>query len=308
MLNLCRWARPTRVEGPTPMGLRFLHCSDIHLLSLRGVGPHQFLNKRFVGGANLLLRRAKQHEEALFDRLLEHARTEAVDRLVITGDLSNLALDQEFAHIAAKLEGAGMPVTVIPGNHDAYTRGAQRRRGFERTFGAYMRGAQASPDDLDYYPFVQRFGQIALIGVSTAHASLPLYAVGAVGESQLTRLDTILRELGEAEMTRVVLIHHPVIQGEAKPRHDLTDLGAFGAVIAARGAELILHGHEHRMIEGILPGPGGTVPVHGVSSATNLSVQAGREAAFSIYEVGGSGIDRAVFRWDGADFGRESAS
>ena len=52
------------------MPLRFLHCSDIHLLSLRGVGPHRFLNKRLTGGVNLMLKRGKHHDEALFDRIV----------------------------------------------------------------------------------------------------------------------------------------------------------------------------------------------------------------------------------------------
>lgn len=282
------------------MALRFLHCSDIHLLSLRGVGPRRFLNKRLTGGVNLMLKRGKHHSEALFDRMVEHARELAVDRFVVTGDLSNLALEQEFEHIAAKLDGIGLPVTIIPGNHDTYTRGAARSYRFERMLGRFMIGER---EDLGtYYPFVQRFDEVALVGVSSAHASLPLYAVGTVGEDQLARLDRILAELDDEGLVRVVLIHHPVMPGESLPRHDLRDIDAFGQVIAARGAELILHGHEHRAIEGHLPGPRAPVPVHGISSATNLSRHPGREAAFAVYTVGPGQLERAVYRWDGEAF------
>ena len=61
------------------MGLRFLHCSDIHLLSLAGVGPHRFLNKRLTGGVNRLLKRGRKHDGALFDRISERARDLEVD-------------------------------------------------------------------------------------------------------------------------------------------------------------------------------------------------------------------------------------
>jgi 3',5'-cyclic AMP phosphodiesterase CpdA len=288
------------------MPLRFLHCSDIHLFNLRGVSAHRFLNKRLTGGVNLMLKRGKHHDGALFDRVTVLARELEVDRLVITGDLSNLALEQEFEHIVAKLDGAGRPVTVIPGNHDTYTRGAERARRFETMLGHFMDGERAGEGDANYYPFVQRFGEVALIGVSTAQASLPLYAVGTVGAAQLARLDKVLAQLEQEGLTRIVLIHHPVMPGVALRRHDLIDIEAFGQVIARRGAELILHGHEHRAIEGTIPGRKAPVPVHGISSATNLSQHPGREASFSIYDVtgGGSGGDilRTVYRWNGSDF------
>jgi 3',5'-cyclic AMP phosphodiesterase CpdA len=284
------------------MALRFLHCSDIHLLSLTGVGTHRFLNKRLTGGINLMLARSRHHSERLFDRMVEHAREQAIDRVVVTGDLSNLALDEEFEHIVGKLEAIGLPITVIPGNHDAYTRGSVRKRRFERHFTPYMQGERLGEDDEHFYPFVQRFGEVALIGVSTAHASLPLYAVGTVGPAQLARLDQMLQALGRDALVRVVLIHHPVMPGVAKPRHELTDLDAFVEVIARRGAELILHGHEHELIEGTLAGPEQPVPVHGISSATNLSQRPGRTAAFSIYAADRGGIVRTLWTWDGQDF------
>jgi 3',5'-cyclic AMP phosphodiesterase CpdA len=284
------------------MPLRFLHCSDIHLFNLRGVGAHRFLNKRLTGGVNLMLKRRKHHDSALFDRVSEFARELEVDRVVITGDLSNLALEQEFEHIGAKLDAIGRPVTIIPGNHDTYTRGAERSRRFEAMLGQFMAGERVGDDHSGYYPFVQRFGEVALIGVSTARASMPLYAVGTVGPAQLARLDHMLAQLDQQGLTRIVLIHHPVMPGEALRRHDLLDLDAFGQVIARRGAELILHGHEHRSIEGTIPGPNGPVLVHGISSATNLSRHPGREASFSIYDVGGRDITRALYSWNGSDF------
>ena len=297
------------------MALRFLHCSDIHLLSLRGVGPHRFLNKRLTGGVNLMLKRGKHHDGALFDRMMVRASELGVDRVVITGDLSNLALEQEFEHIGAKLDAVGLPVTVIPGNHDAYTRGSARSRRFEAMLGRFMVGQWAggqagerAGDADSVYPFVQREGGVALVGVSTAQASLPMYAVGTVGAAQLERLDRVLARLGEEGLPRIVLIHHPVMPGVSKVRHDLLDIEAFGELIARRGAELILHGHEHVMIEGSIPGPSGPVPVHGISSGTNLSRHPGREAAFSVYSWSEGSFSREIHRWDGADFRLDAAA
>lgn len=280
------------------MPLRFVHCSDIHLLDLAGTHPARFLNKRLTGGANLLLNRGRKHDQGLFDRIVAHAREYAADRLVVTGDVTNLALDSEFELVRRKLRAAGLPVTVVPGNHDAYTRGSVRARRFEQYMAEFMDGERSGAD----YPFVQRHGDVALVGVSTAIASLPLHAVGLVGDAQLSRLAGMLADLDREGLARVVLIHHPVMPGVAKPRHGLNDREAFARVIAGHGAELILHGHEHRRIDGDLPGPRGPVPVHGIGSGTYLSQKPGRHGAFSLYDVAPGAITRVYHTWDGGKF------
>jgi 3',5'-cyclic AMP phosphodiesterase CpdA len=283
------------------MPLRFVHVSDIHLLDLAGVRPWHYFNKRITGRVNLALKRRRQHDERIFDAVLEHGLRLGADRLVVTGDLTNLSLPSEFAHARARLSAAGLPVTVIPGNHDTYTRGAVKQRLFERHFAEFMIGER---DDDFEFPFVQRHGAVALVGVSTGIASLPLFATGRVGVEQLARLDGMLARLGDDGLVRVVLIHHPPVAGVSKPRHDLLDLGAFGEVIARRGAELILHGHEHRCVDSSLAGPTGPVPVHGVASGTSCSSRPGRQASFSFYEVDRDLIHRERYTWNGTAFDR----
>jgi 3',5'-cyclic AMP phosphodiesterase CpdA len=287
------------------MAFSFVHCSDIHLLSLVGTRPRRFLNKRLTGGLNLLVKRRRGHDGTRFDRIVTDAEDEGVDRLVITGDLTNLALESEFEHVAARLRGSPVPVTVIPGNHDTYTRGSARARRFERHLADFMVGERI--DDADY-PFVQRFDEVALVGCSSAVPSLPLLAVGRLGPSQIDRLDTILERLGDEGLVRIVLIHHPVIEGHSKPRHDLVDLRGFARVIRRRGADLVLHGHEHALLEGALSGPGErSVPVHGIASGTSRSSRPGHEAAYSIYRVEDGRIAREVRIWRGGRFERLAA-
>jgi 3',5'-cyclic AMP phosphodiesterase CpdA len=292
------------------MGFRFLHCSDIHLLDLKGVGPHRFLNKRMTGGVNLLLRRRKGHDGVLFDRIVEHAHSEGVDRLVVTGDVTNLALESEFDLVRRKLDSAGLPVTVIPGNHDTYTRGSVRVKRFESFFMHHMDGERI---DDEPYPFAWRDpeGLVALVGVSTAIPTPPMSAVGAVGPAQLGRLSALLERVRPEVQTTIVLIHHPVKDGVAKDKHELLDIDQFGAVIAKHGADLILHGHEHEMMEYAIPGPAGDVPVHGIASGTARSERPGRAAAFAIYAVDhpdrAPRIQRRVFRLRGEQFVEEKS-
>ncbi|MBC8071649.1 MAG: metallophosphoesterase [Deltaproteobacteria bacterium] len=280
------------------MSLRFVHVSDIHLLDLSGVRPWHFLNKRITGAVNLALKRRKQHDARIFDAAVAFAHALGAERLVVTGDLTNLALPSEFEHVRARLSAAGMPVTVIPGNHDAYTRAAVREGLFERYLSCFMEGERAGAP----YPFVQRFDDVVLVGVSTGVVSLPLVATGLVGGAQLERLEQVLAQASAEKLARIVLIHHPPVAGVSKPRHDLLDLAAFGEVIARQGAELILHGHEHRRIDSSLPGPSGDVPVHGIGSGTSCSQRPGREASLSLYEADRERIHRELYTWNGTSF------
>ncbi len=280
------------------MPLRFLHTSDIHLLDLSGVSPWRYLNKRLTGRVNLALKRGRSHDGRLFDVMIDMAPSLGVERLVVTGDLTNLSLEPEFALVQRTLRAAPLPVTVIPGNHDTYTRGSVRSARFEAFLDEFMEGERSG----HAYPFVQRFDGVALVGVSTAIASLPLFAIGRVGADQLGRLSAILETLRAEGRARVVLIHHPVVDGVSAARHDLVDRSAFAEVIATHGAELILHGHEHRTIETELPGPDGPVPVHGVSSGTSVSTQPGRQASFSVYDATAEHIRRELYIWNGSEF------
>lgn len=284
------------------MSLRFLHTSDIHLLDLTGVSPWRYLNKRLTGRMNLALKRSRSHDGRLFQAMLDMVPQLRVDRVVVTGDLTNLALEPEFELVQRTLRAAPVPATVIPGNHDTYTRGSVRAGRFESFLAEFMDGERVGRAT---YPFVQRHGQLALIGVSTAIASLPLYAVGRVGADQLARLETLLQRTAEEGLTRVVLIHHPVVSGVSGARHDLLDLEAFARVIAKHGAELVLHGHEHVTLETALPGPAGPVPIHGISSGTSVSAHPGRQACFAVYDATADHLRRELYTWNGSEFQRQ---
>ncbi len=104
------------------------HISDLHILKVAGSSPFSFLNKRATGGVNLLIGRAHRHRVEIVRQALEQIRELNVDHLVVTGDITNLSLPTEFELAAEILQshGSGKDVSVVPGNHDNYTRGAAR--------------------------------------------------------------------------------------------------------------------------------------------------------------------------------------
>ena len=280
--------------------VRFVHCSDIHLLDLSGTWPHELFNKRITGAVNLVMKRRRYHDDARFEAIKRAAESLEVDRLVVTGDLTNLSLPSEFRNAARSLHDTSLPVTVIPGNHDAYVRSAHKAGLFETHFGEFMEGERPSEAA---YPFVDRSHDgIALIGVSTAVPTPPMDATGEVGGAQLSALEVLLTECAAEGRTRVVLIHHPPAEGASKPKHDLRDRAAFAAVLARCGAELVLHGHEHKDMHTALPGPDGEVPIFGVPSGTSIDERPGREGGFALFELGEGTLTRTRYAWGAEGF------
>jgi 3',5'-cyclic AMP phosphodiesterase CpdA len=71
------------------------------------------------------------------------------------------------------------------------------------------------------------------------------------------------------------------------PHKILTDAAAFRDIIAAHGAELILHGHDHMHSQLALEGPRGEVPLVGLPSASSPGTD-GHPAAWNLYRIGGT--------------------
>jgi 3',5'-cyclic AMP phosphodiesterase CpdA len=95
----------------------------------------------------------------------------------------------------------------------------------------------------------------------------------------------MLRELGEDGFFRAVLVHHPPINGSARVPKQLRDGAGFRKVIADAGAELVLHGHNHRFDQGETKTPLGSAPVIGVPSASARPKNGSRAAAYHIYRI-----------------------
>jgi hypothetical protein len=78
---------------------------------------------------------------------------------------------------------------------------------------------------------------------------------------------------------RVVLIHHPPLVGQAGRMRGLSDAGEVERILIDQGAELVLHGHNHRnMLAVRTTRQGGRMAVIGVPSAS-LRHEHGKEQA-----------------------------
>ncbi len=270
--------------------MRLAHCSDLHLLSLEGSGWLDFVNKRWIGGLNLLMNRGRHHQTPIWEAMMEDFNGQKIDHILVTGDVTNLALDEEFRfakELFGKLDLGPNDITVLPGNHDAYVQAGATY--FKQHFGEFFTSdAEFAWPDGESWPCIRKRGPITLFGLSTSLQTPWFTAYGVIGDAQLERLRTALLDERFAGTRRIVAIHHSPAEPKARSRvRGLRDRHKLYKILEETGAELILHGHEHLDLSASLPAKGGAVSVRGIQSGTYDAGDGAmhKRARYRIYEI-----------------------
>jgi 3',5'-cyclic AMP phosphodiesterase CpdA len=268
------------------------HVSDWHTTQLAGASPRDLLNKRFFGWLSWQIRRHRVHQQPVLDALFADLHSQHPDHVAVTGDLTNVALPQEFVRAAELLRKLGSPdwISLIPGNHDSYV-AVPRERSWDLWRDYMCSDAEAeargnTPAPLRF-PSLRVRDSVALVGLSSSLPTPLFRATGILGSEQLERLEGLLAQLGDRGLCRVVLVHHPPTQAGISPRRRLTDGPALEAVLERAGAELLLHGHRHRTMIRHIPGPDLEIPVVGVRSASDVGEREEKRAQYHLYRIEG---------------------
>jgi len=281
---------------------RIAHISDLHVLSRTNAEWRSMLfNKRMTGYANTLLRRGRVHRREFLIAVLQAVST-AADHVVITGDITNLALESEYQDARSLLGGVAenVEVTVVPGNHDIYLPPIFHERHFAHHFGDFLE-SDLPELALDLppgpFPCVKLRGPVAIVALSSGVPRPPFVAAGLLGDPQLDALAKVLAHPEVVRRTAVVLVHHPPVDGRrriAQLRDGLVDAAAFRRTLAPLRRGLVLFGHVHKRTYSALATAAGSVNVISASGAAldhpNPSVRAG----FNVYEIGGDGSVESI--------------
>ena len=264
------------------------HLSDPHLGPLPAPRWRELLGKRATGYVNWRRKRHLIHRGEVLSRIVADLKAQAADHVAVTGDLVNISLPGEYAPARTWLAALGPPheVTLVPGNHDLYVRGAARYPHLH--WSDYMRADEGEPAaDATPFPFVRRRGPLALLGISSALPTAPFLATGRLGAGQIARLAAALDRCAGEGRFRVVLIHHPPLSAPSRRLKRLVDGAELRAALARHGAELVIHGHdhEHSVIE--LAGPRRPIPVVGVPSASAVPPGEHDAAGYNLYRIEG---------------------
>jgi 3',5'-cyclic AMP phosphodiesterase CpdA len=217
---------------------------------------------------------------------VQDLRAARADHVVVTGDFTHLGLPHELEQARQWLQALGPApaISVVPGNHDVYARGAGEHT-IARWAPFFASDADHASGPPPAFPSVRVRGLAVFIGLSTARPSAPFLAVGEVGARQLERLAAILADARRRGLVRVVLLHHPPLAEATGWRKRLVDGARLRAVLQAEGAELVLHGHTHRASIASLPAATGVIPVIGVPSASSTSPGPERRARYHLYRL-----------------------
>jgi len=234
------------------VSFRLAHISDLHVLSPEGVHWREILfNKRVTGWANTRLRRGRVFRRRHLEAVLDAASR--ADHVVITGDVTNLALDGEYREAVRLFDrrAGAAEVTIVPGNHDLYLPSIRRERRFQHHLGPFVRsdlpelGVEVAAGA---YPFVKLRGPAAIIGLSSAVPRPPFIAAGYLGHEQIAALKAVLAHPEVAKRVPVILVHHPPLDSRHRLlqlRDGLTDAASLREVLATVPRGLVLFGHLH---------------------------------------------------------------
>lgn len=266
---------------------KLAHLSDPHLGPLAAFSLHQLIGKRATGYINWRRKRRHAHDMDILALIVADIRAQHPDHVACTGDVAHIGLPNEFRTAVTFLDTLGPreSVSFVPGNHDAYARSSLK------ALAGHLGPWCASDDGSAGYPWYRRRGPVALIGLNTGIPTLPLMATGRVGAAQIAATEPLLDRARDEGLIRVVLIHHPPYVGGARRGRELVDAGLFEAMLRRKGADLVLHGHNHRFSLAWRPGPEHDVPIVGVPSASIGPRGHGEMATWHLFRIEGDARD-----------------
>jgi 3',5'-cyclic AMP phosphodiesterase CpdA len=158
--------------------------------------------------------------------------------IVISGDLTQTASNEEFRLVRAFMDGLPCPYITIPGNHDIPEFPLT-----ERFFAPYKRYKTHISDNL--FPVMQ-FDEMVIAGLNSARPVIPHWnwANGRLSRAQFVELEKLLGP--DDGRWRLCTFHHPIHKMEDSPL-DLTVFGGKRAMkrIAELQVDLVMTGHVH---------------------------------------------------------------
>jgi 3',5'-cyclic AMP phosphodiesterase CpdA len=231
---------------------------------------------------------------ALIDALGSSLVDFAPDLVVVTGDLTQRAREQEFARARDFLQRLCCAYLVVPGNHDV----APVYRPLERLFAPYARYRRAIQRELDSTWHDDELLVLALSSVQPLR-----WQEGSIARRQLdwikARVALYPRDI------RILAAHHPVVQASSRrPTRRLRRHDPLYSVLEAADVSVCLSGHLHQSFSGLavdtLDEPGSVLAIH-ASTATSAR-RRGEANGYNQIRIEGARLQVNVTGWDGAAF------
>jgi Icc protein len=229
---------------------RIAHLSDAHILEppsawrRRGYG----LGVHFVS----LGRPLDAHERSRkLTRALRAADRAGAQHFVISGDLTEIGTEEQFEAFAEAIDTTAIDperITLVPGNHDAYT----SPDGWSRALaGPLARFARTSARETGQ---VVDLGNIAFLPLDVACHQAVTRSAGELTNPVADALERRLADPGLAKKPVVIVQHHPPY-GRAPAVQWIDGLRGWSrlmAVLERFSDTHVLHGHLHRAVSAVV--------------------------------------------------------
>ncbi len=233
--------------------ITLLHVSDLHFSSdsirIRDLlNPWGMLSKRSIGRLNYRLRRKNHFPKETRNRLIKRLESWYWDYLVISGDLTTLALEREFIEARDCLEPLIRKGTVIltAGNHDRYLPQVVKPDLIAKYFG----------DCFPFAPDLVSSGNMRFLELGEKAVlfeldmSVPRSWISSRGKIRVS-LKQYEKELSEkyTDRLKIAVGHYPVFLPANEHEgyfHSLEGKDEIGRFLFDNRVGVYLHGHIHK--------------------------------------------------------------
>jgi 3',5'-cyclic AMP phosphodiesterase CpdA len=234
--------------------------------------------KRRSGYLSWTYKRQRIYRREILDLLTTAIRAEAADQLILSGDLIQIGLEQEIRAAGNWLAELASPQRIffVPGNHDVYAPDSWAAIRRHWNFVLPDPAGGVADSSTAAYPIIRDLGKVRLIGASSACVTPPFSSRGALGQEQIDRLATLLRETRAVGMLPCLAIHHPPLPDMTRWSKALKENRVMKALLSAQQPALVWCGHQHRNLERIV----GATRVFCTASASSV-----HQASFRIFDI-----------------------
>ena len=233
-----------------------------------------------------------REEPAVIEGLLTSLQRLNPDLVVISGDLTQRATDEEYRKGADFLQRLAWPHIIIPGNHDLSATHLIER--FTSPWDKWQQYIQPETE-----PVLHAKGY-SLIGVNTARAAGWYFdwSRGQINQTQVKRVQDTLQVV-PAQNLRIVIAHHPFWLPEQAEYRDVVS-GRDKAIAGFKQAnvDMILSGHIHMAYTHILQG---IIVSHAGTTFSNRLLE-GHPNSFNVIRGNRKQLTIEFMEWNGQQF------
>lgn len=206
---------------------------------------------KFIHISDLHYHRKNKDNKAANKLLKDLKKNYPKHNLIVTGDITDDGHNEQYENAYKSLNPFKGKVFIVPGNHDFGGAGnffsKERALRFDEMLSRRLdQGGTFTGDNTPIVHVLEEGStQVMLIALDTnLETNHPFdFACGAVGEEQLSVLNTILTNPGSANMIKILFFHHhPFMHGN--PFMELTDAKQLMRTIYSR-IDVLLFGHKH---------------------------------------------------------------